>query len=341
MSKLVLVFAALLTTAVSQTAPYGAANPASGLPPTLPSVRCFFQNGVTNLAQSYWGNSVTHDNTHLAQSAETTYAQYGNNAMIFDGPVVHIGTPCRLTSVTYLSGPTPNTDPYQLHFVCAGIGTTNHQGDTNATKPATAGGNCATGDSDYTCAGNASGCTNMYDVGLYCVSTDCGYGQLYCNIGPVPYNVASPSPESIVTFNCTQGAVALAVGDYGVMMGTNCDNGSVPAANGVGATDGVGGTNCLTGEGEGGPFGYGGKGLTYQSATQIYAWKYFTFSANTAAPQGGHCLIFDPKHDNTIGVPASLTSYDPGGCSLVHSAVVLSPTGQAPHALGFTWWSNQ
>lgn len=345
MTKQILVFAALMATAMLQTARSQVANSATSPPPTLPSVRCFFQNGVTNLTQSYWGNSVTHDNTHLAQSSETTYAQYGNNAMLFDGPVVHIGTTCRLTSVTYMSGPSPNTDPYHLHFVCKGTGGTNNQGDTNATKPAIAGGNCVSGDSDYTCVGDTSGCTNMYDVGLYCVSTttgECVYGQLYCNIGPTPYNVASPSAQAIVTFNCTQGVVALPVGDYGVMMGTNCDNGSIPAPNGVGATDGTGDSNCLTGKGEGGPFGYGGKsGGTYQSTTQIYSWKYFVFPANTAPPSGGHCLIFDPRHDNTIGVPSSLTSYDSGGCSLVHTAVALSPSGQAPHSLGFTWWSNQ
>lgn len=325
--------------------------------PSLSTVRCFFQNGVTNFAQSYWGNSVTHDNTHQAQSSETTFPYYGNNAMIFDGPVVHIGTSCLLTSVTYMSGPSPNTDPYKLHYVCVGTGLTDRQGDTNATKPATAGGKCATGDSDYTCTGNTSGCTNMYDVGLYCVSNttgECTFGQLYCNIGPVPNNVAAPSTLTVVTFQCKQGQVTLPVGDYGVMMGTNCDNGSVPAPNGMGATYGTGGGNCLTGQGEGGAFGTGGTTSgTYQWASQLYAWKYFTFPAGTGGPVGGHCLLFDPFHDNTVSLPPTLTSYDitkTGGCSLIHLGKVdpmllgvlpgVSGLSGPPHALGFTWWSN-
>src|SRR5262249_23172091 len=107
----------------------------------LPSVSCFFQNGVANGGQSYWGNSVTHNNVYTPWSSEVipAYQHYGNNAAIFDGPVVHIGTPCVVTSVTYFTGISPNTDPYQQHFVCQGTGATNGQGATvTTTQPVTA-----------------------------------------------------------------------------------------------------------------------------------------------------------------------------------------------------------
>jgi len=52
--------------------------------------------------------------------------------------------------------------------------------------------------------------------------------------------------------------------------------------------------------------------------------------------------MYDPLHDNSIGLPPNLTSYDNGGCSMVHNGQVkLAPSGQAPHTLGFTWWSTQ
>jgi len=348
MKKLLLVFAILLAPAMAQT---------------TTAVRCFYQNGVTNLSQSYWGNSVTHDNVH-APTSQTTFRKYGNNAFISDGPVSHVGTPCILTSVTYKSGPSPNVDPYHQHFVCcctaaqgctgsggckSGSGSLNWQGDTDvSTPPAKAGNKCVSPDSDV-------GFTNTYDVGLYCASPtgstssgECTYGQLYCSIGPVPYNVASPRPGAIVTFNCIQngpqGYVVLPPGDYLVNMGTNCDDGSVPAPGGVGATAGAGDLRCLTGQGEGGPFGYGAGTLTgtYKSATQLYAWKYFVFPKGTGQPKDGHCLLYDPYHDNTIGLPPTLTSYDDGNCTLVDgtNGVELNPQGRAPHSLGFTWWSN-
>jgi hypothetical protein len=265
------------------------------------------------------------------------YQQYGNNATIFDGPVVHIGTPCLLTSVTYFTGPTPNTDPYQQHFVCRGTGTTNQQGATmTSTLPAVAG-PCAAGDVAVAYA-------NTYDVGLYCVSNtsgECIYGKLYCNVGPIPYNVAAPSPQRQATFNCNQGAVVLPPGDYGVMMATNCDTGSAAGAGGVGATAGTGDGNCLTGMGESGPFGSGGSNGAFQYGPQLYAWKYFTFPAGPWGTLKGHCLLYDPLHDNTIGLPPTLTAYDNGGCTIVDTGTVLnSPAGQAPHTLGFTWWSS-
>jgi hypothetical protein len=306
----------------------------------LPSVSCFFQNGVVNGGQSYWGNSVTHNNVFLPRSTEVIppYQHYGNNGAIFDGPVVHIGTPCVLTSVTYFTGISPNTDPYQQHFVCQGTGTTNGQGATvTTTQPVTAG-PCAAGDT-------AVAYTNTYDVGLYCVSNsqgECVYGQLYCNVGPVPYNVAAPSPLRLATFNCNQGAVVLPIGDYGVMMATNCDTGSTAAPGGAGASDGGGDQPCLTGMGESGPFGIGGSNGAFQYGSQIYAWKYFTFIAGIWDTHGGHCLLYDPLHNNGIGLPPNLTSYDNGTCSMVHNGQVrLAPSGQAPHTLGFTWWSTQ
>ena len=304
----------------------------------LPTVSCFFQNGVVNAGQSYLGNSVTHDNIAVPSSSEViaAYQNYGNNATIFDGPVVHIGTPCLLTSVTYFTGRSPNTDPYQQHFVCQGTGATNQQGATVTTTLPVVAGPCALGDV-------AVAYTNIYDVGLYCVSNtagECIYGQLYCNVGPIPYNVAAPSPLRLATFNCKQGTVALPEGDYGVMMATNCDTGSVAAAGGVGATAGGGDKPCLTGMGESGPFGGGGLNGTFNYGSEIYAWKYFTFNAGQFDQRRGHCLLYDPLHDNTIGLPPSLTAYDNGGCSMVNTGQVkIAPAGQAPHMIGFTWWS--
>jgi hypothetical protein len=145
----------------------------------------------------------------------------------------------------------------------------------------------------------------------------------------------------LATFNCNQGSVVLPAGDYGVMMATNCDMGSVAGAGGVGAADGQGGPPCLTGMGESAPFGGGGSNGAFAYGSQIYGWKYFTFIAGVWDNHGGHCLLYDPKHDNTIGLPPSLTSYDNGTCSMVHGQVRLAPSGQAPHTLGFTWWSTQ
>jgi uncharacterized protein YjdB len=304
----------------------------------LPTVGCFFQNGVVNGGQSYWGNSVTHDNIFSPRPSEVipAYQHYGNNALIFDGPVVHIGTPCTLTSVTYFTGPDPNTDTYKQHFICQGTGATSGQGATvTTTQPVTAG-PCAAGDV-------AVAYTNTYDVGLYCVSNSAGgcvYGQLYCNVGPIPYNVAAPAPLRLATFNCNQSAVALPVGDYGVMMATNCDTGSVAGAGGVGASAGTGGKPCLTGMGESAPFGGGALNNAFQSGSQLYAWKYFVFTGTQWDQRGGNCLLYDPLHDNTIGLPPSLTAYDNGGCSMVNTGhVKVAPSGQAPHTIGFTWWS--
>jgi hypothetical protein len=306
----------------------------------LPAVSCFFQNGVVNGGQSYWGNAVTHSNTFSPRSTEVipAYQHYGNNAVIFDGPVVHIGTPCVLTSVTYFTGISPNMDPYQQHFICQGTGATNGQGATVATTQPVTAGPCAAGDV-------AVAYTNTYDVGLYCVSNgqgECVYGQLYCNVGPIPYNIAAPSQLRLASFNCNQGPVLLPPGDYGVMMATNCDNGSVAGPGGVGASVGGGDQPCLTGMGESGPFGIGGSNGAFAYGSQIYGWKYFTFMAGQFDNRGGHCLLYDPLHDNSIGLPPNLTSYDNGGCSMVHNGQVkISPAGQAPHTLGFTWWSTQ
>lgn len=303
------------------------------------SIPCFFQNGVVNGGQSYWGNSVTHDNIFAPSSSEVipVYDKFGNNAVLFDGPVVHIGTPCILTSVTYYTGPWPNTDPYQRHFVCHGTGATNEQGATVTTAIPVVAGPCASGDT-------AVGYLNTYDVGLYCVSNEaneCVYGRLYCNVGPIPYFVAAPTPQRLATFNCKQGTVTLPIGDYGVVMATNCDDGSVAAAGGVGAAAGAGDKPCLTGWGESGPFGGGGgTGNTFNYGSQIYAWKYFAFNAGKFDTRRGHCLLYDPKHDNTIGLPPTLTAYDNGGCTMVNQGQVrIAPSGQAPHTLGFTWWA--
>jgi hypothetical protein len=307
---------------------------------TAPTVGCFFQNGVVNGGQSYWGNSVTHDNIAKPPSAEVipAYQNYGNNALLFDGPVVHIGTPCLLTSVTYFTGPWPNTDPYHQHFVCQGTGATNGQGATVTSTTPVSAGPCAAGDV-------AVAYTNTYDVGLYCVSNssgECVYGQLYCNVGPIAYNVAAPGQTRLASFNCNQGAVTLPVGDYGVMMATNCDEGSVAAPGGVGASAGGGDKPCLTGWGESGPFGGGALNGAFQYGPQIYAWKYFSFNAGPYDTRGGHCLLYDPKHDNTIGLPPSLTAYDNSECTMVDGGRVrIAPSGQAPHTLGFTWWSTQ
>ena len=350
MIRLCLVFPILLTSAMAQST----------------SVRCFYQNGVTNGSQSYWGNGVTHDNTFAPSSeVQSQFHKYGNNSFISDGPVFHVDSPCVLTSVSYKAGPNPNVDPYKQHFVCcctasqgctstgacrSGSGPLNWQGDTDTSVlPAQSGNHCTAPDSD-------TAFINTYDVGLYCASPTasgrCTYGQLYCSVGPVPYSVASPSPSTIVTFDCiqdgTQHFVVLPPGDYLVNMATNCDSGSVPAAGGLGATAGGGSLRCLTGLGEGGPFGGGAGTLpgTFKNVTQLYGWKYFVFPKNTGQPKGGHCLLYDPFHDNTLGLPPTLTAYDDGNCKLVDTlvngsnGVTLNPQGQAPHTLGFTWWSK-
>ena len=307
----------------------------------LPAVRCFFQNGVVNGGQAYWGNSVTHDNIASPPTIEVipAYQKLGNNATIFDGSVIHIGTPCLLTSVTYYTGPWPNVDPYQHHFICRGTGGTNLQGSTDATVTPTVARPCAPGDVP-------TAYVNTYDVGLYCVSNtagECVYGRLYCNVGPLPYYVAGPAQLRLATFNCKQAPVALPEGDYAVMMATNCDQGSVAAAGGAGAISGVGGGKCLTGWGESAPFGGGGgPGNTFNYGSEIYAWKYFTFPPGPWSTFRGHCLLYDPLHDNSIGLPPTLTAYDNGGCKLVDTGQVkLAPAGQAPHTIGFTWWSMQ
>jgi hypothetical protein len=265
------------------------------------------------------------------------YQLYGNNAVIFDGPVVHIGTPCLLTSVTYYTGIRPNTDPYQRHFICRGTGATNQQGATVTTTLPAIAGPCAAGDVPVAY-------TNTYDVGLYCVSNtagECVYGQLYCNVGPLPYHVAAPGPLRLASFNCNQGLVVLPQGDYGVMMATNCDAGSVAGAGGLGASAGFGNNYCLTGMGESGPFGIGGLNNSFSYGPEFYAWKYFVFAAGPWYRRlEGHCLLYDPLHDNSIGLPPTLTAYDNGGCEMVdHSRVRESPLAGAPHMIGFTWWS--
>jgi hypothetical protein len=126
------------------------------------------------------------------------------------------------------------------------------------------------------------------------------------------------------------------------MMATNCDNGSVAASGGVGATAGSGDKPCLAGMGEGGNFGGGALNGAFQYGPQLYASKYFSFNAGQYDVRGGHCLLYDPLHDNTIGLPPNLTSYDNGGCSMVNRGqVAINPSGQAPHTIGFTWWSTQ
>jgi hypothetical protein len=97
---------------------------------------------------------------------------------------------------------------------------------------------------------------------------------------------------------------------------------------------------CLTGMGESSPFGTGGLNGTFNYGSEIYAWKYFTFAAGQFDQRRGHCLLYDPLHDNTIGLPPSLTAYDNGVCSMVNTGQVkIAPAGQAPHTIGFTWWS--
>lgn len=313
-----------------------------GLPASAQStVRCFFQNGVVNGGQVYWGNAVTHNNPARppASAVIPAYRNYGNNAAIFDGPVIHIGTPCLLTSVTYETGLKPDTDPYHQHFICRGSGATNLQGATVTTVLPAVAGPCASGDTPVPYL-------NTYDVGLYCVSNtagECIYGQLYCNVGPLPYYVAAPAPNRLATFNCKQGAVALPVGDYAVAMATNCDDGSVAGPAGVGAQPGFGDTYCLTGMGESAPFGYDAvKNGTFIYGPEIYAWKYFVFPwGGWKTTIDGHCLLYDPLHDNSIGLPPTLTAYDQGGCNMVDLGHVRNvPVGEAPHTIGFTWWSN-
>jgi hypothetical protein len=84
-------------------------------------------------------------------------------------------------------------------------------------------------------------------------------------------------------------------------MATNCDNGH-----------GGGGGDCGLGKGEGGPKAYNaGAGPDVVAAgTELLSFKYFTGGQNATK-----CLLYDPLHDNSIGLPPALTSYDVGGPS--------------------------
>jgi hypothetical protein len=55
--------------------------------------------------------------------------------------------------------------------------------------------------------------------------------------------------------------------------------------------------------------------------------------------------LYDPLHDNTIGLPNALTSYDVGGqngCSAVNNGHSVRPRfhGLKPHILNFVIWSK-
>src|ERR1700692_2829843 len=85
---------------------------------TLP---CFFQTAAVTLANSYVGNATTHDNAHLPPASQVTslYDHYGNNWIIFDGPLFYVGTSCVANNLSFAIGTAnDSTDSYPQHCVC-------------------------------------------------------------------------------------------------------------------------------------------------------------------------------------------------------------------------------
>jgi hypothetical protein len=326
MWKLLFLAIALTCTAAAQTVP------------------CFFNTAHNSDTNSYVGNTVTHDNqnkgSHWGTELVSANQGYGNGGFILDGPAFYVSSPCVTNMVSFRVGSASgDNDSLQLHFICQGTGGTNGQGDTVAGSPATAGGKCLAGDSDVQY-------TNTYDVGVVCVGGGCVYGKMYVNLGPTVYStffaVSTVPLGKIVTLFWQQGSTTLPAGTYSIAMGTNCDSGSQPG-NPTGGTQGHGGPGCGQLTGEGGAYGVqlGTNTNTWSYGTELFPHKYFT-NANITAVHT-HCMIYDPAHNNTAGLPPTLTTYDGGGCNVVNTGSVtpgsaatgLPLTGLIPHMVNF------
>lgn len=117
----------------------------------------------------------------------------------------------------------------------------------------------------------------------------------------------------------------------------------------VGASSGGGGGKCAMARGEGGSYGTGGTpGGGWRGTTQLLAFKDFVTILD-ANMYPADCLLFDPYHDNSIGLPgespnfpSTLAAYDSGGCAYADnpnkSISPLAPFGQAPHMIDFAIW---
>lgn len=355
------------------------------------SPQCFYQTAANTYANSYLGNDVTHDNTHVPRTseAEGTLVQFGRNGFILDGPAFYVGTECTTSYVTFYLASQLYEDTYHQHCVCTS-GPSAGQGCTSIVNGVGTAGSCP--------GGSGTLYDNMYDVGLYCIGGSCTFGQLYAHSGPMEY---SSIIKGVDSFRWQEGTVSLPVGSYAVGMGTNCDSGSVAGQTGIvstaggnslvnwvsgaqfnvsgtwnnmpiyignptyqytiqtvnnseqltlttkvnqmtnvpyvqGATPGGGGGKCAQAMGEGNGYGAGGSGGGWVGATQLFSFKVFVTDHYHA-----DCLLYDPYHDNTVGLPDALAAYDSStkGCTYVDNPNTgidpLSPYGQAPHLVDF------
>lgn len=300
---------------------------------------CFFQTAHQASRALYIDNAATHDDIRsgsvFGTQLQHVYQAYGNAGVVSDGPTFYITNPCIADRMSFRTADKNHLDLYNYHYVCNG-GPYAGQGDTVAGSPSTAGGNCA--------AGTEVQYVNTYDIGVYCEGGGCVYGKLYASLGPTPYSsFFSIGPNAIGTLPFMQGTVLLPSGLYGILMGGNCDAGSSPTTK-----QGVGQTYCGELAGENGadtsnPLG-GWNGI----ANEFFAHKVFTLPLGPGTSGNQHCMLYDPNHDNTIGLPASYTAYDNGGCGRVNSGMFMPNKGSsiagsmltngAPHAADVVIW---
>jgi hypothetical protein len=314
----------------------GSAQPATSLP-------CFFQTSWDVATQSYLGNGATHDSK---SNPIAIYNGPGSNYFIFDGPVFYVGTPCKTTTISFLVS---NVDPLGFHYLCQGgkadngLSCTSVSGTTVSPNPAarTAEDRVKRAKRSPTpttlaCTASAEDNARMESfiprpfhlIPVFPVSDffhDCGHYPPPC------YTGTGHQPQYRVDLDFIGGATILPTGEYAIGMATNCDNGH-----------GGGGGDCGLGNGEGGPKAYNaGAGTDVVAAgTDLLSFKYFTGGQNATK-----CLLYDPLHDNSIGLPPALTSYDvggPSGCTAVNNGHSVRPKvhGLKPHILNFVIWSK-
>ena len=108
-----------------------------------------------------------------------------------------------------------------------------------------------------------------------------------------------------------------------------------------GAIAGFGDANCAQGYGEGNVYGAGGSGTGWVGATQLMSFKDFVTNLDSRTLTHADCLLYDPDHANTYGLPSTLDFYDSSGhgCTYVNDSTTginpLQPFGQAPHMIDF------
>jgi hypothetical protein len=293
----------------------------------------FFQTAWNMGSQAYYGNAISHS-WGSNPNARAPYNQTGSNFFIFIGPVFYVQNACNTSHISFYA---TNVDSLGSHYIC--------NGGTNPRASCSLVNGMAVSSNPSACMGGgtcSSPIPNTYDLGLYCVGGgDCAYGQLYVETGPldVPHFFRSCSLYSPpcyinsgqnhayqVDLDFKNGLTTLPSGDYGIGMASNCDDGT-----------GRGNGWCGLGLGEGGPNGYNGSGgsRVTKNGPELMGFKYFTgmYGAHTG------CLIYDPSHDNTIGLPPTLTAYDSGSCTAVNSGrVVAKVESQAPHIVNYVIW---